>query len=363
MTTNEPSTVIVNGNAAAVKADNSFEGKVAVTAGDNTVTVAATDVNGNTATNRYNLTVTGSGSKTLVYDANGNLTSDGTRTFEWDSMNRLTAVNSGTNRSEFTYNGLSQRVTIVEKDNDAITSTKNLIWVGSEICEERDAGNSVAKHYYPQGMQAGSTNYYYSRDHLGSVRELTDSSGVMQARYDYDPYGRRTKLTGTVDADFGFTGHYYHQPSALHLALYRAYDADLGRWISRDPKGEESEVALYEYVHNRPLRDVDPLGLQAQNPLDALGKALSGLSKLDASASGAAELEKAFNDCRKTARSPSGCCKCCVVTMLVRWNGGDTLSYSGSGIVYDKPCSKIGKGDLESIYPAGWELHQAKVDW
>ncbi len=191
--------------------------------------MAATDVNGNTATNRYNLTVTGSGSKTLVYDQNGNLTSDGTRTFEWDPLNRLTAVNSGTNRSEFTYNGLSQQVTIVEKDNGAITSTKNLIWIGSEICEERDAGNSVAKRYYPQGMQVGSTNYYYTRDHLGSVRELTNSLGGAQARYDYDPYGRRTKLSGSLDADFGFTGHYYHQPSGLHLALYRAYDADLGK--------------------------------------------------------------------------------------------------------------------------------------
>ncbi len=51
----------------------------------------------------------------------------------------------------------------------------------------------------------------------------------MQTRYAYDPYGRRTKVTGSVDADFGFRGHYYHQPSGLHLALYRAYDAALRR--------------------------------------------------------------------------------------------------------------------------------------
>ena len=262
--TDEPATVTVNGQPASTRSDNSFEGKVAVTAGDNTVTVAATDVNGNTATNRYNLTVTGSGSKALVYDQNGNLTSDGTRTFEWDPLNRLTAVNSGTNRSEFTYNGLSQRVTIVEKDNGAIISTKNLIWVGSEICEERDAGNSVAKRCYPQGMQVGSTNYYYTRDHLGSVRELIDSAGTVQARYDYDPYGRRTKVSGSVDADFGFTGHYYHQPSGLYLALYRAYNADLGRWISRDPIEELGGLNLYGYVGNDTINYIDPDG---KNPI------------------------------------------------------------------------------------------------
>jgi len=253
----------VNGQPAVTKSDNSFEGKAAVTAGDNTITVAATDVNGNTATNRYNVAVTGSGSKTLVYDLNGNLTSDGTRTFEWDPLNRLAAVNSGTNRSEFTYNGLSQRVTIVEKDNGAVTSTKQLVWCPGDAqpYEERDVSNTVTKRYYPQGMQVGSTNYYYTCDHLGSVRELTDSSGAVQTRYDYDPYGRRRKLTGDSDADFGYTGHYFHQPSGLCLALYRAYDADLGRWISRDPIGEIGGINLYGYVGNDPLSQADPFGL------------------------------------------------------------------------------------------------------
>jgi len=222
------------------KTDNSFERKAAVTAGDNAVTVMVTDVNGNTTTNHYNVTVTGGGNKTLVYDANGNLPTDGTRTFEWDALNRLTAVTSGTHRSEFTYNGLNQRVKIVEKDNGAVTSTKQFVWIPGDPqpSEERDGSNTVTKRYYLQGVQIGTTNYYYTRDHLGSVCELTDSSGIVQSRYDYDPYGRRAKLSGNVDADFGFTGHCYHQPSELNLALYRGYDADLGRWISRDPIGE-----------------------------------------------------------------------------------------------------------------------------
>jgi len=264
-TTNEFAWVFVNGNYAPSKADNSFEGKAWVTAGDNTITVEATDENGNTTTNQYNVTVTGSGSKTLVYDANGNLTSDDTRTFEWDPVNRLTAVTSGTHRSEFTYNGLSQRVKIVEKESGNVTSTKQFLWCpgNAQPCEERDASNTVTKRFYSEGMQVGSTNHYYTRDHLGSIRELTDSSGAVQARYDYDPYGRRTKVIGAVDADFGFTGHYCHQPSGLHLALYRAYDADFGRWISRDPIGENGGINLYAYVVNEPIGSIDPLGLDA----------------------------------------------------------------------------------------------------
>jgi len=254
------STVNVNGSPATVEGDNSFEGRAAVTAGENMVTVEATDVNGNTTTNHYSVTVTGSGSKTLVYDPNGKLT---TRTFEWDPLNRLTAVTSGTHRSEFTYNGLSQRVKIVEKENGTVTSTKQFVWITGDPqpSEERDASNNVTKRYYSQGMQVGSTNYYYTKDHLGSIRELTDSSSVVQVRYDYDPYGRRTKVTGTVDADFGFTGHYYHQLSGLQLALYRVYDPDFGRWISRDPIGELGGMNLYGYVLDNPINLWDRLGL------------------------------------------------------------------------------------------------------
>jgi RHS repeat-associated protein len=112
-------------------------------------------------------------------------------------------------------------------------------------------------------MQVGTTNYFYTRDRLGSIRELTNGSGTVQTRYDYDSYGRRTKVSGTIVVDFGFTGYYFHQPSGLNLALYRAYDADLGRWISRDPL-ENAEFLqgpnLYGYVGNNPVIYVDPDG-------------------------------------------------------------------------------------------------------
>src|SRR5207249_9286845 len=99
--------------------------------------------------------------------------------------------------------------------------------------------------FFARGIQAGSDadipagNYVFTRDHLGSIREMTDMAGTVLARYGYDPYGRRTRVEGDADADFGFAGHYLHSPSGLHLALYRAYEAGIGRWLSRDPKGED----------------------------------------------------------------------------------------------------------------------------
>ena len=100
--------------AAVVDANNNFRGTVPTTSGTNTFTVVAKDASGNTTTKQYEIGVTGS-TKTFTYDANGNLTSDGIRTFEWDALNQLAAVDVGTHRSEFTYDGDRRRVRVVER--------------------------------------------------------------------------------------------------------------------------------------------------------------------------------------------------------------------------------------------------------
>jgi RHS repeat-associated protein len=202
---------------------------------------------------------------TAPIDANGNLLSDGTRTFTWDAENRLVSVTAGTHASEFSYDGLSRRVRILEKDNGSTTSDKRFLWCGRRICEERDSsGATVTKRFFSQGTHetaGGGTSFFYARDHLGSIREMTDSAGVLRARYDYSPWGQRQKLSGDKDADFGYTGHYEHAASGLTLTLYRAYDRERGRWLSEDPIGLEGGINLYDYTDGNPIGRVDPDGL------------------------------------------------------------------------------------------------------
>ena len=124
--------------------------------------------------------------------------------------------------------------------------------------------NARTKQFFAQGVKIGANKYFYTRDHLGSIRELVDSSGVIRARYDYDPYGKReaNQITASpVEADFGFTGHYYHAPSGLCLAPLRAYSPETGRWLSRDPIEENGGLNLYGYCGNDPINAFDPLGL------------------------------------------------------------------------------------------------------
>jgi len=119
----------------------------------------------------------------------------------------------------------------------------------------------ILTQFFPGGMRSGSSSYYFSFDHLGSVREVTDSSGNVVSRYDYDPYGRLTVNQGTPPR-FGFGGYFYHSASGLSLTKYRAYDPDLGRWESRDPIGLAGGLNLYSYVDDDPTDGVDPLGLK-----------------------------------------------------------------------------------------------------
>ncbi|MCX6879390.1 MAG: hypothetical protein NTW21_37150 [Verrucomicrobia bacterium] len=188
-------------------------------------------------------------------------------TYEWDAENRLVAINNGSQRSEFGYDGRGRRVRITEKQNGATTSDKRFLWNGLQLCEERDAtGATVAKRFLPLGVNVtiGATagNYFYTTDHLGSVRELADATGAVRARYGYDPYGQQGKLGGDLDADLAYTGHLLHAVSGLHLAPYRAYAASFGRWMSRDPIGEGAGLNLYAYVLNSSILRTDPLGLK-----------------------------------------------------------------------------------------------------
>ena len=272
-TVSQASDVSVSGSGGAavyapVDGNLNFQADVPVSGGSNTITVTATSGTA-TQVNRYGVNVTQGVSNTFAYDAAGNLTASGTlQTCEWDAENRLTAINTGTTqRTEFAYNGLGQRVRIVEKSGTSVLSTKQLVWEpgAAQPSQERDASNNVTKRYFAQGVQIITSgtpaNYYYTFDHLGSIREMVDSSGTVQAQYDYRLYGHKIKLAGSMDADFGYAGYYYHQPSGLNLTLYRAYNSDLGRWISRDPIGERGGINLYGYVSNNPLAFTDPLGL------------------------------------------------------------------------------------------------------
>ena len=239
--------------------------------------VEVSDYNGNTVANYYSVVLSNGTSQSLTYDLNGNLVTmtnatTGTAISNvWDAANRLVAIYSNsTYRSVFTYDGLGRRVRQTEISGSSTNSNNWMLWCGNDLCEKRDSTGEYCDRVAFSPRASKSVGQITSSTAITScsVREMMDGSGNIQACYTYDPWGRRTKLSGTLDADFGFTGHYYHAPSGgpHSLTWDRAYSADLGRWLSRDPLAEPGFQLLhrvkpnvigdgpnlYEFVHNNP---------------------------------------------------------------------------------------------------------------
>ncbi len=258
-TTDEPANVTVQGVPARMVTSTSFAANPTVGVGANVIPIVATDGSGNSRTNSYSFNVPPTPARSFHYDLNGNLVSDGIRTYESDALNRLVKVTLGTDVYEFSYDGFNRRVS--ETKNGSLT--KKFVWDGLTLAEERDASNAVTKRFLPQGEMQGTTKLYHTRDHLGSIREVVDASGTVVASYSYDAWGKRTLVAGTDLASFGYTGHYNHAALNLVFAPFRAYDPETGRWLSRDPIGENGGINLYGYVGNNPINLWDPLGLES----------------------------------------------------------------------------------------------------
>lgn len=260
-------TVTVNGQPAWMQTTTDFVADVTLSGGTNTVAVVAINTNSVTRTNSYQVVVPTGGTTTLSYDGSGNMTTDGANTYQWDAAGRLVKASYTGGSTEYSYDSLGRRVKIVEKNGGGtVTGTKQFVFDGMAIAEQRDGVNTVTKRYFADGWRdvGGGANYFYTKDHLGSVREVTDDEGAMVARYDYDPYGRTTKLSGSEDSDMLYTGHYHDAGSGLYLTMFRAYSPNLARWISRDPIGENGGINLYAYVSNNPINLWDPYGLYDQ---------------------------------------------------------------------------------------------------
>lgn len=113
-----------------------------------------------------------------------------------------------------------------------------------------------------QPAAAGVVEYLHT-DLQGNVVAVTDQSGAVIERYDYEPYGLPTS-TDKPDNEMGYTGHVHDADSGLVYMQQRYYDPSIGQFLSVDPvlpnTTDGTNFNRYWYANSNPYKYVDPDG-------------------------------------------------------------------------------------------------------
>jgi RHS repeat-associated protein len=196
----------------------------------------------------------------------------GTTSYGYDVAGSLQSVGVTGKLVEYKVDALGRRVE--RKLNGVVTAR----WVYGRglgpVAEFNAAGVLVARYVYARGrnvpdwaITAGGV-YRFITDERGSVRLVVRSDGVVVRRQDYDVWGVMTKQNppppdgGAPPLTFGFAGGLYDDDTKLVRFGARDYDAQLGRWTSKDPlRLGGGDTNFYKYAGSDPVNNSDPSGL------------------------------------------------------------------------------------------------------
>ncbi len=198
------------------------------------------------------------------------MTAAGGTTYAWDAANRLKSVNGGSLGS-YGYDGNGKRV---KKTESGTTTYYVLSSVLGSAMEVTSAG--VQRAYVMGGgsvvaqLNANGQFYWLHLDHLGSGRKMTDASGNMTYRAEFDPYGKLLyEWSSPTNLNTKkFTGYERDAATNLDYAQARMYGSEWARFMSPDPMGLGSAsltspktLNRYAYVNGDPVNLIDPDGL------------------------------------------------------------------------------------------------------
>jgi RHS repeat-associated protein len=203
----------------------------------------------------------------VEYDYSGNVTRDPkfrSLQYRYDANGRQVwaAWLDNTNQATAAYDAWGQRV--------------RTVFNGQARVMVYDVSGRMVAEYGAADGDGGGLRYVFS-DRQGSTRAVTDHQGQVQARRDYEPYGKEVPAYVGQRAAQGYGGadgtrQQYAQTerdegTGLDHTWWRKYEQRSGRWTSPDPylgsmsTGDPQSFNRYAYVQNDPVNFIDPSGL------------------------------------------------------------------------------------------------------
>ncbi|MBE7540203.1 MAG: hypothetical protein HS122_17550 [Opitutaceae bacterium] len=241
--------------------------------------------------------------QSFSYDLDGNTLSDGIWDYQWDAENRLVRLETAVAARSagfahrilnFTYDYLGRRVQ--KQVMDGVTSTEltsqRFIYNGWDVIAEYSvaAGTTLDKlqRTYAWGIDLASSltkaggvgallqfantptgqTYLPTYDGNGNVASLVNlGTGALAASYEYTPFGEmlRDEVLDNAVSTYAFKFSTKWRDVETGWSYYgrRYYEARNGRFIGRDPIGEQGGINLYGFCGNNPVDRWDILGMVA----------------------------------------------------------------------------------------------------
>ena len=212
-----------------------------------------------------------------THDAAGNVTRierDGRPTLDltWNSQYQLVSVSTnGVFAESYAYDALSRRVSTTTLEGTTRHVYNNNWQCIADIDEN---GDVVASYTWGEGVDkllavtVGGATFYALTDIQGTVWGYTDSQNNVVASWQYDAWGN--VLSEEIDPSAAalatlrhrFQGREWSAATGLINFRMRWYDAETGRWLSKDPIGISGGLNLYAFCSCTPLISCDAFGLR-----------------------------------------------------------------------------------------------------
>jgi len=259
-----------------------FTVTVAAVKSTNTAAAGSILIWTNSTTVTYTKSSSGSGSIKYTCDNNGN------RTYKWtngvfearyfyDINNQLVGISFNNDKDHsdagdytYDYDPFGRRIRAIED-----TTNRYFIYDGLDCIAELDSTGGVTKTYVRGAGLGGGIGdivaawsmvdgqwLYFSYNHRGDVVTATRPDGNITNRFEYDAFGVPVTCNlSPVTRFIGFSSKEYDPKSGLSYYGFRYYDAQSGRWLTKDPIGWRGGVNLYSMTKNNPHNGNDLYGL------------------------------------------------------------------------------------------------------